>query len=96
MKTCPMCGMPFEPNGHAQRYCGPSCRGRAAYRRKLLREDAPDLPQRAGDLWECVDALWHAVNALAELARVSDPATAMVASRIADGVLGVMEREGLR
>ena len=96
MRTCPICGMPFEQASPAQRYCSPSCRGKGAYRRHTLRTEAPELPQRAGDLWELVDVLWHASNALAELARTSDPATAMVAGRLSDGVAAVMEREGLR
>lgn len=96
MRTCPICGMPFEPNAPAQRYCTPECRRRGARRRRKLRLEAPELPQRAGDLWELVDVLWHASNALAELARTSDPATAMVAGRLSDGVAAVMEREGLR
>ena len=93
---CPICGKPFEPDGPAQKYCSKQCRNRSHYRRRLAREEAPELPVRANDMLDAVSNLWHAANALGELSRASDPATAALAGRLASAVWRALDEEGLR
>ena len=93
---CPICGKPFEPDGPAQKDCSKLCRNRSHYRRRLVREEAPDMPVRANDMLDAVSNLWHAANALGELSRASDPSTAALAGRLASAVWRALDEEGLR
>lgn len=93
---CPVCGREFVQKAHAQKYCSKECRGRSWYRRKKLREEMPELPVRANDMYDAVSNLWHAANALGELSRASDPATAALAGRLASAVWRALDEEGLR
>ncbi len=93
---CPVCGREFIPDAPAQKYCSASCRGKSFYRRKKLRREMPELPVRANDLYDAVSNLWHAANALGELSRASDPATAALAGRLAQAVWRALDEEGLR
>lgn len=92
---CPVCGVTYEAETRRRRYCSERCRKVAAWRKQRILDACPDIPLSAFDLADSASRLRHVANELDALAASADPAAAAVAARMAAGIHGLLDAEGL-